>query len=168
VQPLKLGMGRKLVLTPSASYNSILFTQEHRGHSPTLNNIKVWAKFNTSTFDGIQMIAWLEDKDKEIITTASCEFKVYYIDTTNNWDETLIFIGSGTASGLRWISSPSQSDLGSSNELDGERTIMIQATMLRWGRTYKNKIYINHLGVYDSIVRLKNDIEFLDISKQDI
>jgi len=40
--------------------------------------------------------------------------------------------------------------------------------MLRWGRTYKNKIYINHLGVYDSIVRLKNDIEFLDISKQDI
>jgi hypothetical protein len=167
VQPLKLRMGRKMVITPSASYNSILFTQNHRAHNPVLSNVRIWAKFNTSTFDGIQMIAWLEDKDKEVTTTASCEFKVYYIDTTNNWNQTLIFTGSGTASGTRWVASPNQAALGSGNILDGERTLMIEANLTRWGEAFKNTVYVNHLGVYDSILRLRSDVEFLEITKKD-
>jgi hypothetical protein len=166
VQPLKLRIGRKIVITPSASYNSILFTQKHRAHSSLLSNVRIWAKFNASAFDGIQMIAWLEDKDKEVTSTASCEFKVYYIDT-NNWNQTLIFTGSGTASGTRWVASPNQAALGLNNDLDGERTLMIEASLTRWGDTYKNTVYVNHLGIYDSFIRLKNDVEFLDITKLD-
>jgi hypothetical protein len=167
VQPLKLRMGRKMVITPSASYNSILFTQKHRANNASLDEAKVWAKFNTGSFDGIQLIAWVENKDKNVIASASCEFKVYYIDTTNNWNQTLIFTGSGTASGNRWVASPNQVALGSGNVLDGERTLMIEANVTRWGDTYKNTVYVNHLGVYDSILRLRSDVEFLEISKKD-
>jgi hypothetical protein len=160
-------MGRKMIITPSASYNSILFTQKHRAYNASLDEVKVWAKFNTSSFDGIQLIAWMENKDKNVISSASCEFKVYYIDTTNNWNQTLIFTGSGTASGTRWVASPDQAALGPNNALDGERTLMIEANLTRWGDTYKNTVYVNHLGIYDSFIRLKNDVEFLDITKKD-
>ncbi len=167
-QPLKLRMGRKLLLTPGCDYNSILFTQKHRANDAANQKVNLWAKFNTDTFDGIQMVAWLENKDHEIVSSGSCQFKVYYLDASNNWNQTLIFTGAGTLSNNKWIAAPTQNILGSNNELDGERTLLIEATLTKWGQTYTNKIYVNHLGIYDSIVRLRNDIEFLDISKADL
>jgi hypothetical protein len=167
-QPLKLRMGRKLLLTPGVTYNSVLFTQKHVADNQTTQSVFLWAKFNTNTFDGIQMIAWLENKNKEETSSGSCEFKVYYLDASNNWNKTLIFTGSGSSSGNKWIASPNQAALGINNDLDGERTLLIEATLTKWGDTYTDKIYVNHLGIYDSFTRLKNDVDFLDISKQDI
>jgi hypothetical protein len=145
-----------------------LFTQKHRAFDPHSQKINLWAKFNTNSFDGIQLVAWLEDIDSEVLTSGSCQFKVYYVDIDNNWGQNLIYSGSGTATGLKWTSALSQANLGAANELDGDRTLMIQATIVKWGHSFTKRIYVNHLGVYDSIVRLRNDVEFLDISKADI
>ncbi len=167
VQPLKLRMGRKLVLTPNCSYNSVLYTQKHYALHASNQKIDLWAKFNTNTFDGIQLVAWLEDVDTNILGSAQCQFKVYYVNTANDWGQTLIHTVNGTASNGKWVASPSQTDLGSDNVIDGDRTLMIEAILSKWGRSYTKKIYLNHLGVYDSIVRLRNDIDFLDIIKAD-
>lgn len=167
-QPLKLRAGRKLVITPNCSYNSILFTQKHRGFIPSNETVSVWAKFNTNTFDGIQMVAWLEDLDHNLLSSAQCQFKVYYVDVTDNWGQTLIYTTSATLSNGKWVAAPTQANLGAVNCLDGERTLMIEATLSKWGKLYSKKIYVNHLGIYDSIIRLKNEIEFLSITKQDV
>lgn len=167
-QPLKLRMGRKIVLTPGCDYNCVLFTQRHRAFDIKNQRISLWAKFNTNTFDGIQIVAWLEGNDGDAISSGSCQFKVYYLDVTDNWSQSLIFTGSGTASGLKWVASPNQASLGPTNDFSGSRTIMVEASILKWGQLYTKKVYVNHLGIYNSFVRLKNDVEFLDISKADL
>ena len=47
----------------------------------------------------------------------------------------------------------------------GGDTIMIEATAIRLGVTYRDRIYVNHLGIYDNVTRLRGDVEFLDLTK---
>jgi hypothetical protein len=166
VIPIAQNSGR--IVSLSSYYQTNL--QKRTPNYPNDNiEVFVYAKFNTQTFDGIQMIAWLENDKNQTISSGSCQFKVYYLDTANNWNQTLIFTGMGSASGMKWIAAPDQTALGGSlNQLDGERTLLIEATLVKFGESYTNRIYVNHLGVYDSVVRLRNDIEFLDISKADL
>ena len=51
--------------------------------------------------------------------------------------------------------------------MDGDTTLMIEGVAIRSGVTYRDRIYVNHLGVYDSIIRLRNAVDFLDITKLD-
>jgi hypothetical protein len=44
---------------------------------------------------------------------------------------------------------------------------MIEATIIRLGLTYRERVYLNHLGIFDSVTRLKRDVDFLSISKKD-
>jgi hypothetical protein len=166
-QPLKLRTGRKLVITMSADYNSILFTKKHRAFNPDSQKVKLWAKFNTQTFDGIQIVATLQDKSEQTLASSSCVFKIYFLDITNNWNQTLVHTVNGTLVNKRWIAAPTQANLGLSNELDGERTIMVEATITRLGQSFVSKIYLNHLGIYDSFFRLKEEVEFLAVTKKD-
>jgi hypothetical protein len=165
VQPLKLCVGRKLIITPNVDYNSILFTKKHKAKTKSDYNQMLWAKFETQNFDGIQLITYLE-KDSEILAIGSCVFQVYSVSTDSNWSETLITTVNGTFNGNRLVASIPQSSLNPL-ELDGEITLAIKCTITRQDKTFTKKIYVNHLGVYDSIFRLRQDVEFLDITKVD-
>jgi hypothetical protein len=44
---------------------------------------------------------------------------------------------------------------------------MIQATIVRLGITYRDRIYVNHLGIFDNVTRLRGDVEFLEVTKKD-
>lgn len=167
VQSLKLKTERKLVLTPAADYNSIVFTKTHRAFDPRSVKLKMWAKFNTQDFDGIHLIAGIYRDSEKGLNSASCLFKVYYVDANQNWGRTLVFSGNAVFQNGQWILPVTQANLGSLTELDGERTFMIEAEITRQKKTYKNRIYVNHLGVYDSIVRLRSDVQFLDLNKLD-
>jgi hypothetical protein len=83
------------------------------------------------------------------------------------WNDNLVYTVSG-------IQQPNQYffqeiDLTSipSVNLDGENTILLEASVTRLNVTYRNRLYINHLGVYSSIVKLRQDVDFLDITKLD-
>ena len=169
VQPLKLATGRKLVLTPSAHYNSVLFTKKHKSGTLTsvLTKVKLWAKFDGINFDGIHLVAYLSKDDIAPITSGSCIFRVYYVTDTSTWTDTLIHTVSGTLINGKWVAAPTQIDLGAANELDGERTLRIEAEIVRLGKVYRASVYVNHLGMFDSLFRLKQEVEFLDITKQD-
>jgi hypothetical protein len=166
-QPLKLKTGRRLVITPNADYNSILFTKRHKAIDDRVFKTKVWAKFDGQNFDGIHMVAALYGVNETLLTSASCVFKVYYVDADQNWGKTLVYTGNGTLQNGLWVLPATQTNLGPTTELDGERSLMIEATITRLGKEYKSSVYVNHLGIFDSLFRLKNEVEFLAVTKKD-
>lgn len=166
-QTLKLKTGRKLVLTPNNDYNSVLFTSRHRATSPKEYQVNLWAKFAQDDFDGIHIRAFIE-KDSEIFQSANYTFDVYTVSRDSNWAETFVITKPGVilADGS-YKCQVVTSEFPSTVDIDGELTLAIKVNCSRIGRKYTKKIFINHLGVYDSIVRLKQDVEFLDITKLD-
>jgi len=53
------------------------------------------------------------------------------------------------------------------NELSGRETYFIECKFSRVRKKYSKGIYFNHLGIYDSVNRLKHETEFLQITKVD-
>lgn len=129
--------------------------------------IKIAAQFNTDSFDGIKLIAYLcEAQTGTVSSLGTCTFNIYKV-TSPNWEDEFISSFSGTVLPNSYMYKElSEIDLNGL-QLDGETTLMIEVTGVRLGSVYRNRIYVNHLGVYDSIIRIKQDVEWLDISKLD-
>lgn len=167
VQPLKVFFNNKKVITPNAAYNSIVTKVTYEKPQKRDYQVKAWLRFNSDTFDGVQLVGSLV-RGKDTKTIAGCTFKVYSIDLSNSWVETLRTTVSGTAiSGNRFSASVLESALAPA-DLTGEITYKIEVDITRLGKTYSDVFYFNHLGIYDSFIRLKNDVEFLDITKKDL
>lgn len=129
--------------------------------------IKIAAKFNEVTFDNIQMIAYLYDaKNMSVASSANCVFKIYRISAPD-WTETFVTSLSGTLLGNNYFyANPVLSGL-SSIDFSGGESIMIEVSVERLGVIYRDRAYFNHLGIYDNVTRLRQDVEFLEITKQD-
>jgi len=167
VQPLKASFNNKKVITPNAAYNSIVTKVTYEKPQKRDYQVKAWLRFNSDTFDGVQLVGSLV-RGKDTKAIAGCTFKVYSIDLSNSWVETLRTTVSGTAiSGNRFSASVLESALAPA-DLTGEITYKIEVDITRLGKTYSDVFYFNHLGIYDSFIRLKNDVEFLDITKKDL
>lgn len=141
------------------------------GPNSSLDNaildIKISARFDDNTFNNIKLIAYLYDKQNASVSNgASCEFKIFKINLPD-WTETLETTISGVqlANNYFYIN-PSLSSLSNIN-FDGGDSIMIEATILRLGVVYRDRLYVNHLGIYDNVFRLRQDVEFLDATKLD-
>lgn len=166
-QPLKLRMGRKLVLTLNCDYNSVLFTQAHRVSPTNDYQLRVLAKFAQDNFDGIHIKSYIE-KDTEIMQSANHTFDIYTVATDSNWAETFVVSKAGTIlPDGSFKCSVTASDFPPSISIDGELTLAIRTRCSRQNSKFAKKIYVNHLGIYDSVVRLRQDVEFLDITKLD-
>ncbi len=167
VQPLKVTFNNKKVIAANAAYNSIVTKISYEKPQNKDYNVKAWLRFNSDTFDGVQLVGSLV-RGKNTKTIAGCTFKVYSIDLTNSWVETLRTTVSGVAiSGNRFSASVLEAVLAPA-DLTGEITYKIEVDVVRLGKTYSDVFYFNHLGIYDSFIRLKNDVEFLDITKKDL
>jgi len=129
--------------------------------------IKISAQFNTTSFDGIKLIAYLyEAQTGQIAALGTCSFYMYKV-TSSTWQDQ--FINSFTGSILPnsyFYKALTAGDLGGL-DLDGETTIMVEAVGTRLGSVYRDRIYVNHLGIYDSVIRLRHDVEYLNITKLD-
>lgn len=129
--------------------------------------ITIAAQFNIDNFDGIKLIAYLfEDQTGSVSALGSTSFSVYKV-VSPEWQDELIGNFSGTELPNSYIYRElTLADLGGI-ELSGETTLMIEAAGLRLGKIYRGRIYVNHLGVSDSILRIKQSIDFLTITKKD-
>lgn len=125
----------------------------------------LWVKFDAENFDGIQLIGFL-NKNSEIISSANCTFTINTVSIDDLWTETIVTTVPGVNVDNRFIVAVPSSSFGFL-DLDGEVTLSVEMSIERMGITYKKKIYVNHMGIYDSIFRLKQDVEFLDITKVD-
>jgi hypothetical protein len=132
--------------------------------------IKLAAQLDTSTLDKIRLIGYLYNSDNASVdSAASATFSIYRVEdiTTPKWNEVFI----ANLGGIEQTNSYYFADIDITSitgaSLDGDTTLMIEGTVIRSGVTYRDRIYVNHLGIYDSVVRLRNAVDFLDITKLD-
>lgn len=129
--------------------------------------LKIAAEFDTSDFTSIRMAAYLYNIVSGAIDTAtSCTFNIYKVETPS-WTDTLLLSQSAAEIYNGYWYLDVLNSLITPTNLDGDTTLMIEAFVTRNTETFRDRIYVNHLGVYDSIFRLRNDVDFLDITKQD-
>lgn len=129
--------------------------------------LKIAAEFDTSDFTSIRMAAYLYNTVSGAVDSAtSCTFNVYKVETPS-WSDTLLYSQSASEIYNGYWYLDVQNSLITPSNLDGDTTLMIEAFITRNTEMFRDRIYVNHLGVYDSIFRLRNDVDFLDIIKQD-
>lgn len=130
--------------------------------------LKIAAQLDTETLSDIKFIAYLYNPvTGNVDKAASCVFNVYRVLPTAGWFDNLITTFSGVIqSNSYFFAEKTITDL-SPSDLDGDNSIMIEVVATRLSNTYRDRVYINHLGIYDSVVRLRNEVEFLDLTKQD-
>lgn len=129
--------------------------------------VKLSAQFNKDDLNSVRIAAYLYNPITGATdNSASCTFSIYKVVNPNWSDIYLTTVSGSQLPNQYWYYNLPLSSIPSV-ELDGSDSIMIEAVITRLSQTYRDRIYINHLGVYDSIVRLKQDIEYLDITKQD-
>jgi len=162
--PLKMRLGN-VVSSLCANYNSILLTKKYRSKNLNQNFVRVSARFNSLNFDGIYLLANLLRSGREL-SFGSVLFNLNLVEDDGNWTEVFLTSVSGIIDGKKGHAFIPQVDLDP-NYLDGSLTFSVEAIVTRQGRNYKNKVFVNHLGVYESIFRLKQELEFLDITKED-
>lgn len=129
--------------------------------------IKIGAQFDTETLEKIRLVAYLYNTTHgSIDNAATITFNIYKVEDLTNpkWNDTLLL----TIPGIQQSNSYFFNEANLSGiDLDGEITLMVEAIALRLGVTYRDRLYVNHLGIYDSILKLRSDVQFLDLTKLD-
>lgn len=141
------------------------------GPNSELNNssqiIKISARFNDTTFNNIQLTAYLyEPQNAAIATGATCTFKIFLIQPPDWTEVEITTINGSVLPNSYFYANPSLVSLAPADFFGGD-SIMIEATIVRLGVVYRDRVYMNHLGIYDNVTRLRQDVEWLDISKLD-
>jgi len=126
--------------------------------------LKIHAKFDASTMQGLQIEVSLQSSYRQASVAVS-SISIYRV-ANGSYSKTLIGSFSPTLSGQSWVLTLTQSQLGS-NELSGAESYYIEASATRRARSFRSVLYVNHLGVYDSITRLRHDLEYNQITKLD-
>lgn len=162
LQVLKLGAPNTFINHANTEELQLLYSQNHKAAEYT---VIFDAQFNDSTGDGIRLNAHILKNAWQIIRGNTCIFKIFKVDL-NTWAETLVYTVSGTGqSNGMFTATATEANLSTS--IEGEFTFAVEVTLKRLNRTLKQKFYINNLGIFDSVVRLRNKIKFLEITKKD-
>lgn len=158
-----VGQKTEQVLTLSNQYNCLLQRTYDKDLYPDFS-LRLHAKFNSDQMNGIQvMTELLRNEDSCSCAIVSC--KLYRVSEAD-WSETFISNISLSASGNRFAGTINQATL-STNELSGFECYAIEVLALRRRKSFNKKIWFNHLGVYDSVIRLRHDVDRLEILKVD-
>lgn len=164
-QVLRTDNRRKFIVNDIAEWQFLFGPNSELSNSTQI--LKIASEFDTGDFSSIRVVAYLFNPVTGAVdNAATCTFKIYLV-TTPDWTETLLTTVTGVQLGNVYFLS--DIDLASlvPAELDGDSTLMVEATVTRLSETFRDRAYFNHLGVYDSIVRLRNDVDFLNITKLD-
>lgn len=150
-------------LVALSNCNTLLKRSWHKSEDDFKLNIH--AKFNATAMNGVQICAELLNNDRTVSSVIT-EFKVYRVSELD-WSETLVanVIATETDHGF-YTGYISQATLGS-NELSGMEVYKIVVTASRVRNTYTSFVYFNHLGCFDSINRLRQYSDQINILKLD-
>lgn len=165
-QILKMDSSKRFIVNTGKEWQ-FLFSP-NSSFSSSNQIIKIACEFNKETFDGIRLAAYLYKQNTgEVSSSSTCQFNIYRVDSPN-WKDTFILSVNGTfTSETYWFKELLQSDIPSIDLFGGD-TIMVEVVVTRLSETYRDRIYVNHLGIYDNITRARKDIDFLSITKKDL
>ena len=126
--------------------------------------LSIHAKFNSSAMQGLTAEVRLMSSYRQA-AVAVPSISVYRVSNLD-FSKTLIGSFTPTASGLSYVLTLTQAQLGA-NELSGAETYYLEANATRRLRKFKCHAYVNHLGCFDSINRLRQSMEYNLITKLD-
>lgn len=161
---VQVGQKTAQLITSSNCSNSLL---ERTWHMQSREQIQLiaHAKFNSDTMDGAHISARLM-KGSTIKSSVVSQFKIFKVSEVD-WSETLVTTLAPTEISFGVFGSTlSQASLGS-NELSGREVYAIEVRAHRRRQNFFTKIWVNHLGCFDSLIMLRQQVEFLNISKVD-
>lgn len=167
-QILKVDSAQRFIINDSDDWQFMFGPNSAPSNSTQI--IKIAAQLDTETLDSIRFIGYLYNPVTGAIDSAGgVSFNVYYVtkNISPTWGDNYItsLTGNLQSNSYYFASTTISSLIGTS--LDGDTTLMIEAVATRLGRTYRDRIYVNHLGVYSSIIDLRNDVQFLNATKLD-
>jgi len=125
--------------------------------------LKVHVKQDHVDFDKIEIISFLSSN----LTNKVSSTTNYIIEPVNpqGWSLGVPLAKESTGDALEHSITFNVSELPLS--WDGENTIKITVITTRLGITYKQVEYFNFLGIYESYLRNKSKIGFLQVTKRD-
>ena len=160
-QMLKMGVNSQFILQDDQDDAQLIF----KLGDPVSYNVIIGGEYDTSDFNGIRLTAYMMQNLSTVLTATSCTFSIYKVNQPG-WTESLLYSTSGTVQGNNYFFA----DITDSNLTvtpDGDPTFLVEASIVRQGTTYKNRVYLNQLGIYGSLFKVKQDVEFLAITKKD-
>lgn len=125
-------------------------------------------QFDTTDFDSIKLAGYLYNKSNGSVAAGSvCSFRVFLV-SPSSWTETLLgtFPGAVLPNNYFYVDVPISSL--SPADLDGDNSLMVEVVMTRLSTTFRERFYLNHLGIYEFTTRVKKKVDFLFITKKDI
>lgn len=130
-------------------------------------SFKLAAELDTKTFSKLRIVGYIYNETANSVDSASSvQFNLYSV-TKPGWFDTF----ESTITGVEQSNAYYFSEINISDFIagiyNGDTTLMIEATAIRLTNTYRNRIYVNHLGIYSSLTRLKKFVDYLDITKLD-
>lgn len=126
--------------------------------------LEIAAKFNSSAMQGLTVQVSLQSAYRKASVKVSA-IRLYRVSNLT-YASTFINSFTPTLSGQDWVLTLTQSQLGS-NELSGAETYLVEAVAQRRIKKYRAQMYVNHLGAWDSINRLRQAMEYAQITKLD-
>ncbi|OQB05783.1 MAG: hypothetical protein BWY19_00808 [bacterium ADurb.Bin212] len=151
-------------LITSSNHSNVLIERTWHRQSRRDYELDIHVKFNADIMDGIQIKAQLL-KEQRVSAMSIVSTNLFRVNEAS-WVETLVDSPTLTMALGVFTGTVSQSTL-LLNELSGMETYALEVTALRKRRTFKKKVYFNHLGCFDSILRLQKEIEYFQITKLD-
>lgn len=159
-----VGQKTNQLMTFSNCSNVLLERTWHR-QSVDDYELKIHAKFNGDTMNGIQIMAGVY-KGHDLKSSNVSLISLYRVNVIT-WAETLITTAAPTEISTGVFSLNVNQTTFGSNELSGLETYAISATANRRRKVFKNKVWLNHLGCFDSINRLQKEVNYLHSTKLD-
>jgi hypothetical protein len=157
-----IGQKTGQLISLSGKYQSTL-QKTTRNNLRTNLYLKIHAQFDSDLLDGIRIKAYVTN---DIRTVPSVIPSISLYRVSMNWSETLVATVIPSESNGIYTAYVDQLLLGS-NELSGAETYAIYCIATIRQKKYRKKIYVNHLGIYDNVFRLRQDVDFIDITKVD-
>jgi hypothetical protein len=166
VQALRVDSSSRYIQV-NENYWQPLFQFEAELTLPT-KRLKLAAELDYETFSKLRIIGYLyNETTNSIDSVSSVSFRLHTATGSGSWQDTFeVEIAGVEQFNSYYFAEVDITDL-SSGIYDGSATIMIDGVATRLSDTYRDRIYVNHLGIYDSHTRLKKFVDFLDLTKLD-
>lgn len=131
--------------------------------------VKIAAELDYTTFSKIRLAAYLYNTDTSgIDSSGGCDFRIHTVKGPPGWTEQLELVVAGVEQITNHIFFKEVDlSLFDPGLFDGSTTLMIEAFITRLDRIFRERVYVNHVGIYDSFTRLKQEVDYLDLVKLD-
>lgn len=164
-QVLRTDNRKKVIVCSSPDWQFLFGPYSELSESTHL--LRVAVELDPDSLDYLRFVAYLYNPTSGgVDNAASCQFRIYKVVKTG-WQEQLIATVNGTQQPNQYFYAEKTLQDLSAASLDGESTLMIEVFVTRLSEAFTERVYVNHLGIYENVVRLRKQVEFLDLTKAD-